>query len=123
MKHAARPSESLQALEQFAAAVNDAKPLGDVCLDNVVDIGAYGLGQEALGAASRVASGAGQVWNWTSPAQFPHAHLRRVVAEGGTLKPGGIEVPSRSQLGRKNAHLRASRLRLCTFDTLTRRHS
>jgi peptidoglycan/xylan/chitin deacetylase (PgdA/CDA1 family) len=80
------------AIEEFAAAVQYAKSLGDVWLDSVVNVGAYWRGQKAFAAAAPTVAGDQQTWTWTLPPHFPPGHILRITTTGGTPTQRGVPL-------------------------------
>jgi peptidoglycan/xylan/chitin deacetylase (PgdA/CDA1 family) len=87
------------AFEEFVAAVDYAKSLGDMWIDSVLNIGAYWLGQKVFASANyQVDSSGATTYTWALPAHFPSGRVLRVTASGGTLSQGGREL-SWNELG------------------------
>ncbi|HEU5074841.1 MAG TPA: polysaccharide deacetylase family protein [Polyangiaceae bacterium] len=82
------------ALEEFVAAVEYAKSLGNLWIDSVLNIGAYWLGQKAFASvAPEVEPGGTIKHTWILPEHFPSGRVLRVTASGGTLTQAGRELP------------------------------
>lgn len=81
------------AFEEFVAAVEYAKSLGDMWIDSVLNVGAYWLGQKAFASATPQLDPSGSItYTWSLPEHFPSGRVLRVTASGGTLTQGGREL-------------------------------
>lgn len=81
------------ALEEFVAAVEYAKSLGNLWVDSVLNIGAYWLAQKAFASAAPEVEPDGTIKHtWTLPEHFPSGRILRVTANGGTLTQGDREL-------------------------------
>jgi len=73
--------------------INYAKSLGDLWIDDLVNIGAYWAGQKAIANGISTHSGSDIVVTWTLPAHYPPGRHVRVTVTGGSIKQGGVVLP------------------------------
>jgi peptidoglycan/xylan/chitin deacetylase (PgdA/CDA1 family) len=78
---------------EVISSINHAKSLGDVWVDDQVNIGTYWAGQKAIANGTTKHSGKKIVISWTLPAHFPPGRHVRVTVTGGTVKQRGVVVP------------------------------
>lgn len=78
---------------EVIASINHAKSLGDVWVDDQVNIGAYWAGQKAIANGTVAQSGNQTTVSWKLPAHFPPGRHVRVTVTGGTVKQGGKALP------------------------------
>jgi peptidoglycan/xylan/chitin deacetylase (PgdA/CDA1 family) len=76
-------------IDEFVAGVNHAKALGDLWIDNMVNVAAYWRGQKTFTAVTPVTSAGTTTWTWTLPDNFPPKKRLRVTVDGGTLSQNG----------------------------------
>jgi hypothetical protein len=80
-------------VSELTASVTHAQSLGDVWIDNMVNVGAYWSGQDAITNGITTQSGNDTVLTWSLPSHFPSGKFVRVTVTGGTLMQGGSVLP------------------------------
>ncbi len=78
---------------EVVSSINHAKSLGDVWVDDMVNIGAYWAGEKAIANGVTTRSGSEIVVSWKLPAHFPPGRHVRVTVTGGSVKQGGVALP------------------------------
>jgi peptidoglycan/xylan/chitin deacetylase (PgdA/CDA1 family) len=76
-------------INEFVAGVNHAKSLGDLWIDNMVNVAAYWRGQMTLASVAPSTSGNTTVWTWILPDNFPPKKHLRITVDGGTPSQNG----------------------------------
>lgn len=79
-------------IQAITGSISHAFGLQDVWVDNLVNVGAYWLGQKTLESTTPQMMGAETKWIWTLPAHFPPGKYVRVKVDGGTLKQAGTPL-------------------------------